>query len=238
MSHGCGLSTSIDVQLTQESAGELSQLVVENLAGWRTFPAILQVGGIESRASSRILLALEEWLARSGRADLVVVPEYRLSSSPPTDETSDSSLVRAADQLLHGRRIDYALVTATSVGRSSLEVDTVIEVKTNYMCQAELKSRPLSACDQARGYAQRSKAKHSYVLYLIASAMGTPPPGRARDAGWGYFREKFEVVGEDGPINVPGVRVLGCYPRTAGADTVSWAQAFSARLWAGVLEHG
>lgn len=224
------------MELTKESAADLCRRVVELLVHWPVFPALLQVGGIETRASSRILSALEAWLENQQRTDLLVVPEYRLSSAPPTDETTDSSVIKAADQLFHGR-IDYALVTAESIGRAALNVDTVIEVKTNYLCQSELQKRPIAARDQARAYAKRCGVEQSYVLYIVASAIGVAP-NRPRDAGWAYYTAQPAQVAENGPIAVPGVDVLGCFPEGPDGQAVQWpagAPGFSARIWACVL---
>jgi len=122
--------------ISEASATALCREVVQSLTQWRTFPALLQVGGIESRGASRILLALEKWLDTFAQdRDLLVLPEYRLSPVRPIDETTDKPLVKAADQLFGGGRIDYALVSACSVGEAVLRVATVLEVKTSYLGQ-------------------------------------------------------------------------------------------------------
>lgn len=222
------------MDLTRESATDLCRQVVLHLVQWPAFPAVLQVGGIETRASSRILLALEKWLGDQHVTDLVVVPEYRLSSAPPTDETTDNRVLKAADQLRG--RIDYAFARADSVGSAFLKVDTVLEVKSNYLCQADLRTRPLAACKQARAYAQRCEARDAYVLYVVASAVGEAPDG-PRDAGWRYFRVVPPDVAADSPIAAKGTQVLGCFPRGDGA-AVQWPRAAplsTAKIWACVL---
>lgn len=222
------------MELTANSATALCHRVVEELVGWRVLPAILQVGGIESRASSRILQALEAWLEEEGRSDLLVLPEYRLSKVPSTDETTDSSVAQAADKLLHGKKIDYAFVKAESVGRSRLEVDTVIEVKTNYLCQSELRKRPAAACNQARTYGEMCGTNHTYVLYVVVSAMGAAPE-EPRDAGWGYYRQHHAPLAGRGPIGAPGIQVLGQYPAGKVGHLINH-QNMSAEIWACVLQ--
>lgn len=221
------------MELTKCSANSLCERVIEQLAEWRVLPSVLQVGGIESRASSRILRALEIWLEEQLRTDLLVVPEYRLSIAPSTDETTDSVVAQAADKLLRGQRIDYAFVNSKSVGSSRLQVDTVVEVKTNYLCQPELQRRPVSACDQARAYRERCGANHAYVLYIVVSAVGAAPD-QPRDAGWSYFREHHPVVPGEGPIAVPSVHVLGQHPVGDVGHQISWL-GMGAQIWACVL---
>lgn len=226
------------MQLTRESADDLCQRVVERLIAWPIFPAVLQVGGIESRASSQIMLALEDWLMSQERTDLLIIPEYRLSDARPPDETTDSRVAKAADELFRGKRIDYALVKKESIGKANLKVDTVIEVKTNYVGQAELRKRPADACKQARDYALQCGADQWYVLYLVAWAVGQPPDGR-RDAGWGYFRSKPGNVSRSGPLSAEGVRILSCFPNNGAGSPVKWpedAPNLSAWIWAYVLQ--
>src|SRR5690606_28333474 len=200
-----------EVKLTANSANTLCKYVVERLAGWRALPAVLQAGGLESRASSRILLGREDWLAER-QDDLLVVPEYR-------------------------GQIDYALVERKSVGRSYLEVDTIIEVKFNYLHQSGcLQRRPLKAFEQLRGYRNRWKARHGYVLYIVASPVGNPPASsNDRDAGWRYFRRTRPEIKSAGPIDVPGVRVLAQYPSGTRGHEIACGNAV-AELWACVLE--
>lgn len=195
------------MELTQDSASRLCRRVIEHLETWRVLPAILQVGGIETRASSKILGAIEQWLSDDEqRSDLIVIPEYRLSKTPPPDESTDSKLQVAAEQLAC-LLIDYALVKDSSVGKASLEVATVLEVKTNYLCQSDLKKRPLSACQQARRYGERCSAP-AYVLYIVASPIGLAP-AEPRDAGWRYFRTVRPSLGGGGPLNESGMQILG-----------------------------
>lgn len=222
------------MQLSNETANALCQRVVQELVAWRTLPAILQVGGIESRASSRILLALEGWLEGLNRTDLLVLPEYRLSGAPPTDETTDSTVVQAVDRLLRGKRIDYALVKSASVGQAKLEVDTVIEVKTNYLCQPELRNRPLAACTQARTYGEMCGTRDTYVLYIVASPVGAAPVG-PRDAGWGYYRLQRPQAVELGPIAVDAVQVLGQHPANDDGHQFDHGD-ISTEIWACVLQ--
>jgi hypothetical protein len=222
------------VELTEDAATGLCERVIEELVAWRVLPAILQVGGIESRGSSRILQAIESWLEEQGRTDLLVLPEYRLSKGPSPDETTDSAVVQAADKLLRGKRIDYALVRSESVGKSRLKVDTVIEVKTNYLCQPELRKRPVAACDQAREYGEISGTNHTYVLYVVVSAVGAAP-AEPRDAGWGYYRQQHPSVADSGPIDIREVQVLGQYP-AGGVGRLVKHQNMSAQIWAYVLQ--
>ena len=194
--------------ISEASATALCREVVQSLTQWRTFPALLQVGGIESRGGSRILLALEKWLDTFAQErDLLILPEYRLSPARPVDETTDKPLVKAADQLFGGGRIDYALVSASSVGEAVLRVDTVLEVKTNYLGQADLRWRPKAACDQARSYAEACGASDVYVLYIVAAAKGKVPSAARKDGGWRYWNPRVEETNW-----MDEVRVLGCYP--------------------------
>lgn len=227
------------MQIFTNSASRLCKRVVEELSEWRTLPAILQVGGIESRASSRIVCALEAWLADEQRPDLLVIPEFRLSSGFPTDETTDSTLAQAADKLFRGQRIDYALVKGSSIGNRRLEVDTVVEVKTNYFGQSDLQKRPLAACNQAETYGEKCSAKHTYVLYIVASANGAPRDcsieKRSADAGWGYFRERANAIPGNGPIAAQDVRIIGQHPPGSKGHPIEWADA-RAEIWACLLQ--
>lgn len=220
------------MQLTQNSANCLCKMVITQLANWPVFPALLQLGGIETRASSRIQLAIESWLKQQDCNNLLVVPEYRLNTSPSTDETTDNPVLQAADRLLHSQRIDYALIKNVSVGKARLEVDTVIEVKTNYLCQPELKTRPAKACEQARAYGASCGTHDTYVLYVVVSAEGTAP-GKPRDAGWSYFKPSHPSVSATGPINAGNVNVLGQYPNGNAGYPIPGTKA---KIWACLLE--
>lgn len=225
------------MEITKEMADALCKKVVCQLLSWETFPAVLQAGGIESRASSRFVCALEGWLRDEKQENLLVLPEYRLNATQSTDETTDSRVIQAVDMLLHGKRIDYALVQKNSIGQSRLQVDTVIEVKTNYLCQdAELKKRPEEASKQADGYARAcSKKTAAYVLYVVASPVMPKKkvPDTPRDAGWGYFRDKHSTISTNGPLNLDGVQVVGKF--FPDEEQLGNTQV---RIWAYVLKKG
>lgn len=216
------------MEISEDRAKALCREVVERLAEWTTFPALLQVGGIESRGASRILLALEKWLD-SCHPDprLLIVPEYRLSRVPSVDETTDKVFLKAADELFGGGRIDYAFVTKSSIGKAALSVDTVMEVKTNYLGQTDLRLRPKAACDQALRYGNACGALNAYVLYIVAMAVGKVPDESGKDAGWRYWNPKVKE-----PIGTKDVRVLGFYP--AQLPEVS-AGATGFQIWAYLL---
>jgi|GEM_PF-3823629 len=185
------------MRITKRMANALCEKVVSELVGWKAFPAVLQAGGIELRGSSRFVRALEGWLKDEAKKNpelenLLVPPEYKLQNR---------------------KRIDYAFVRKDSVGQSYLEVDTVIEVKTNYLCQkSEISKRWKAANNQATEYGQERNVGDTYVLYMVVSPVipRNEEPDKPRDAGWGYFRRKHRLTPPQEPFGANAV--LGKFP--------------------------
>jgi hypothetical protein len=221
------------MRIDDKNALALCNGILEGLIEWPTFPAVLQLGGIEMRASSRIQAAMEGWLSSNSDGHLLVVPEYRLMTGPD-DSFSLERETSEKERKSKVQRIDYALVERSSVGEARLKVATVIEVKSNYLGQKDLGTRPLSACNQAFEYASRCKAEFSYVIYIVAAVSG-PRPDKPFDAGWGYFLPNHGPSEPDALMKVRGTKVV------AKASTHNTSKKISlpkgkADIWVFLLE--
>lgn len=167
------------MKISKQQATAICCEVIKALENWPALPAALQSGGLEEKATSRITLAIEKWLASSS-SQLLVLPQYG--------------------------KIDFALVNQKSVLGGELRVDTVIEVKFNYATQArpQIQTRLPRARAQALNYLTQTNAKNAYVLYFVAAPCIHQLPPAPLDSGWRYWcrsdamaamREAIKAIG-------------------------------------------
>lgn len=142
-----------------------------------------------NRLCSRILVSLSEWRAlvpalQSGGVE-------RKMSAPVQEALCEFQNLVVLPEY---RQIDYALIEEGFEG-ARLKVDTAFEFKFNYASQiSEICSRIPSAIDQVTGYKDEVKAKHAFVLYVIAAPFANKLPSHRRDAGWGYWNKPLAAA--------------------------------------------
>ena len=197
--------------VTKKQADHLCSEVVNSLAGWSALSAVMQSGGLEEKATGLISNALENLTNVINAADgtnLIVMREYRRDRS----------------------KIDFAMIIP-SIGQPLLNVDTIIEVKSNYAWQCGLISgRTRNGVNQANCYRKIiGEAKDAYVLYFVAApyidiTIGNnimAMPGPQRDTGWGYWNRPLQLAINAiiGGAAAAGANILGeasAYARILG----------------------
>lgn len=160
----------------------LPKMVVDALCAWPSLEAALQCGGLEYSAAVPIGGAIEAAVGLD--RSLVCVREYKIRNEKNPKR--------------NGRlRIDYAVATVMSVGRPTLKIRDVIEVKFNYAKQiCDIKRRLESGMQQAALYKNIVKATNAYLLFVVAAPYSHQLPDKTKsevDPGWRYWDGKMSV---------------------------------------------
>jgi hypothetical protein len=147
---------------------EFIKNLMSSIVKWSSFPAILQIGGIEKRSGMIIEAALNSVIGNNS----IVVNEYH--------------------------HIDYAVADKNSLGKSRLNLSDLIEVKSNFSSQlADISKRLPKGIAQVKGYQELSNSfgagfkSCTYVLYIIAAPFSESHPMVPKDAGFIYWKKNI-----------------------------------------------
>jgi hypothetical protein len=194
--------------ISDDEAKGLCSGIVGALTTWPARDIALQTGGLEQKATCIIAAALEKIAVEKTTTDeiFLVLREYN--------------------------KIDFSLVTEKKLKSERFAVDSVIEVKSNYVSQgnhiierlrgvadAPGRKDKRGAIEQARKYRVDNEAKKAYVLYFLAAPYVSQfRETHAFDTGLGYWSENCQIanskmtriIGEIHGLlrNVPNLRIV------------------------------